>query len=184
MTALVTLDTFNNTFLGADTLNNPSNNVAFAAAGRGRIPFHVSRIVSSRTLHNMHLLPYVQYRCPEQLHKDPCAVVAQVSQVVGGLLGAYAAIQYIPPSWQTDFAALSSGVKPGVSLWAGSACEAILAFLLNMAILYSLSECRCSCLVDEMSPCVQPNHAVQKRRRQAQGNSSTTSPAGHSHSGR
>ena len=64
----------------------------------------------------------------------------QVSQVVGGLLGAYAAIQYIPPSWQTDFAALSSGVKPGVSLWAGSACEAILAFLLNMAILYSLSE--------------------------------------------
>ena len=126
-----------NTFLGADTLNNPSNNIAFAAAGRGKLSVHITRIVSSRTLH---LVPCVQNRFPEQLHKDAGAVVYRCRQVVGGLLGAYAAIQYIPPSWQTDFAALSSGVKPGVSLWAGSACEAILAFLLNMAILYSLSE--------------------------------------------
>ena len=64
----------------------------------------------------------------------------QASQVVGGLLGAYAAIHYIPSPWQTEFDALSSGIKPGVSLWAGVACEAILAFLLNVAILYSLGE--------------------------------------------
>jgi glycerol uptake facilitator-like aquaporin len=63
-----------------------------------------------------------------------------VAQVLGGLLGAYAAIQYIPAPWQSDFDALSSGVKPGVSLWAGVACEAILAFLLNVTILYSLGE--------------------------------------------
>ena len=51
VTALVTLDAFNNTFLGADTLNNPSNNVAFAAAGRGTVSVHLTRMVSGATLH-------------------------------------------------------------------------------------------------------------------------------------
>ena len=59
--------------------------------------------------------------------------------MLGGLVGAYLAIQYIPGAWQTQFGALSQGVKPGVSLRAGVACEAALAFLLNLVILYSLS---------------------------------------------
>ncbi len=59
--------------------------------------------------------------------------------MLGGLVGAYLAIQYIPAAWQTQFGALAQGVKPGVSLQAGVACEAALAFLLNLVILYSLS---------------------------------------------
>lgn len=35
---------------------------------------------------------------------------------------------------------LAEGVKPGVSLAAGAFCEFALAFVLNLAILYSMSE--------------------------------------------
>jgi hypothetical protein len=35
---------------------------------------------------------------------------------------------------------LAQGVKPGVTLAEGAACEAALAFFLNLAILYSMGE--------------------------------------------
>ena len=134
--ALISLDAFNNTFLGAETLNNPSNNIAFAAAGKGHFSVHIPRIVSAAC-------PTFASCVPAQSLTVSCgeaAVYWQVAQVLGGLLGAYAAIEYIPASWQSDFESLSSGVKPGISLWAGFTCEAILAFLLNIVILYSLGE--------------------------------------------
>ncbi len=39
-----------------------------------------------------------------------------------------------------DVGALAEGVKPGVSLAAGAFCEFSLAFVLNLAILYSMSK--------------------------------------------
>ena len=45
--ALIALDTFNNVVLGEGVLNNPSNALAFAAAGKGSsLPAATVRIVS------------------------------------------------------------------------------------------------------------------------------------------
>ncbi len=43
--ALIGLDQFNG-LLGKDVLNNPSNSLAFAMAGRGDLSAHLARIVS------------------------------------------------------------------------------------------------------------------------------------------
>ncbi|BDA44538.1 probable aquaporin SIP1-1 at C-terminar half [Coccomyxa sp. Obi] len=118
--ALIALDTFNQTFLGDGVLNNPSNALAFAAAGKG--------VVFST------------------------ATVRIGAQVAGGLAGAAAAINYIPKSWLRNVGELAEGVKPGVSLAAGAFCEFALAFVLNLAILYSMSTKRK--LVGALTPLV------------------------------
>ncbi|EIE21310.1 aquaporin-like protein [Coccomyxa subellipsoidea C-169] len=117
--ALISLDTFNNTVLGEGVLNNPSNTLAFAAAGKD---------VFSK------------------------ATVRIGAQVAGGVLGAAAAIKYIPKPWLRNLGELAEGVKPGVSLAAGAFCEFALALVLNLAILYSMSTKRK--LVGALAPLV------------------------------
>ena len=47
---------------------------------------------------------------------------------------------------------LAEGVKPGVSLAAGAFCEFALALVLNLAILYSMSEfLPCTLQIDALS---------------------------------
>ena len=43
-------------------------------------------------------------------------------------------------TWYRKLGELAEGVKPGVSLAAGAFCEFSLAVVLNLAILYSMSE--------------------------------------------
>ncbi|CAL5228070.1 g11138 [Coccomyxa viridis] len=103
--ALVILDTFNQSVLGAGTFHNPVNSLGFAAAGKGPFASHVLRMLA---------------------------------QVGGGVLGAGGALHVLPSTWKRTLGPLAHGVKPGVSLAAGVACEFALAFLLNLAIFASM----------------------------------------------
>ncbi|KAK9810267.1 hypothetical protein WJX72_007660 [[Myrmecia] bisecta] len=92
---------------GHGALYNPVHNVAFAAAGRGPLSKHISRMVG---------------------------------QAIGGVVGAAAALRAIPPAWQSKFPNFGKGLRPGVSLGSGMACEATLGFLLNLCVLWSIGQ--------------------------------------------
>ncbi|KAL3130429.1 hypothetical protein ABBQ38_008252 [Trebouxia sp. C0009 RCD-2024] len=66
-------------------------------------------------------------------------LMRMVFQIVGGVLGAAAALIFIPPSWQRNFYKMDLGPKPGVSLRAAVLAEGTLTYLLNLVILYATS---------------------------------------------
>lgn len=61
-----------------------------------------------------------------------------LAQAVGGSLGAAAALKVIPSSWQSKFGNYAHGVMPGVTLSQGFLAEALLSFILNIVILWSM----------------------------------------------
>lgn len=66
-------------------------------------------------------------------------LLRMVLQVVGGVLGAVAALVFIPVSWQRNFYKMALGPRPGVSLRVAVLAEAALTYLLNLVILYATS---------------------------------------------
>lgn len=60
------------------------------------------------------------------------------SQLFGAFTGSLAAFFIVPVAFQGKFHKLSGGLKDGVALEAGFLCEAVLGFLLNLVVLYSI----------------------------------------------
>lgn len=54
-------------------------------------------------------------------------------------MGTAVALRWVPRSWQGRFRTFDQGIKPGVSLATGAACEGVLSFAINMVILWSLT---------------------------------------------
>lgn len=82
---------------------------------------------------SMHAARYVN-GVLSQINPSP-----QAAQVFGGVLGATLAILLVPDHLQRSFAGFGLGVRPGVLLWQGVACELALALILNVIVLWSLN---------------------------------------------
>jgi len=54
-------------------------------------------------------------------------------------VGTAVALRWVPRGWQGRFRTFDRGLKPGVSLAAGAACEGALSFLINLVVLWSLA---------------------------------------------
>jgi len=93
---------------------------------------------------------------------------AQAAQALGGAVGTAVALRWVPRGWQGRFRTFDRGLKPGVSLAAGAACEGALSFLINLVVLWSLAtRCGCTprCTRAVKSPfCVLPQCACGARR--------------------
>ena len=63
----------------------------------------------------------------------------QAAQALGGAVGTAVALRWVPHSWQGRFRTFDQGIKAGVSLTTGAACEGVLSFAINMVILWSLT---------------------------------------------
>ena len=83
-------------------------------------------------------------------------------------MGTAVALRWVPRGWQGRFRTFDRGLKPGVSLAAGAACEGALSFLINLVVLWSLAtRCGCTprCTRAVKSPfCVLPQCACGARR--------------------
>lgn len=66
-------------------------------------------------------------------------LMRMVFQIIGGVLGAVAALVFIPVSWQRNFYKMALGPRPGVSLRVAVLTEGLLTYLLNLVILYATS---------------------------------------------
>mmetsp|Transcript_35393 Transcript_35393/g.78569 ORF Transcript_35393/g.78569 Transcript_35393/m.78569 type:complete len:266 (+) Transcript_35393:169-966(+) len=65
-------------------------------------------------------------------------ILRMVGQLAGALLGTYAAMLLTPVVYQGRFHQLSGGLRDGVALELGFACEAVLTMILNLIFLYSM----------------------------------------------
>ncbi|KAL4859000.1 Aquaporin SIP1-1 [Chlorella vulgaris] len=63
--------------------------------------------------------------------------IRSVAQALGGVVGLLAATALLPVGWTTELASMAVGLRPGVGLLAGAACEFTLGAILSFVVLWS-----------------------------------------------